>query len=665
MEKHKLVYENQVNTLDFETTSLVSIDGINWGRFDTSLADVCEDYTKVVYKKGYVYLWGFYRNGEYIQGNSLTELLPCMIQGIKKYETRVIYVHNLSFEFQFLRNIFEDLEVFARKPRKVMKCYSEKYHIEFRCTYMLTGYSLAKCGEIYGGVKMVGDLDYSKIRNRHTKHTKKELNYLKQDCLVCAKIVLSHLEKYGTIAKIPLTSTGKLRNELKEKLSTNDKYKISKMIDTDLDVFSNLVMAFSGGYTHANAMHTCDIIENMQSKDIVSSYPSQMLTKKYPCSKFRKVNNNYFNPSEKYCYLMIVKFSHLRNRGSNSYLSYSKCREMECVKVDNGRIYMAESLVTTITDIDFQIIQENYYCEYEILELYQAKKNYLPNSFLLFIIQNFFIKQSYKGIQGKEEEYQHSKENLNSLYGMCVTNLIRDEVLYDHEEWEVLPISKEDAEQKLQDNTIWYKVTSNYSWGVWVTAYARESLWYMINRIDDDVVYCDTDSVKYMGDYEEVFNTYNKMMEKQVNQTLIRLGVETDLGNIGQYEDDGTYEKFVTMGAKKYCYEHDGKLHITVSGVPKKSVKALKTIEDFKEGFLWNYSNSNKNEICYNDEQEPTTVIDYQGNADTYTDKYGICISPTTYRLGITDDYYNFIMLLRSATSSTRASFLSDINKYL
>ena len=50
---------------------------------------------------------------------------------------------------------------------------------------------------------------------------------------------------------------------------------------------------------------------------------------------------------------------------------------------------------------------------------------------------------------------------------------------------------------------------------------------------------------------------------------------------IGQLEDDGFYEKFITLGAKKYFYEENGEKHITVSGVPKNAVQFFDSIDDF------------------------------------------------------------------------------------
>ena len=58
-------------------------------------------------------------------------------------ERLVVYVHNLSFEFQFLSGIFDFSkdDVFAVDHRKVLKALLDD-KIEFRCSYLQTNMSL-------------------------------------------------------------------------------------------------------------------------------------------------------------------------------------------------------------------------------------------------------------------------------------------------------------------------------------------------------------------------------------------------------------------------------------------------------------------------------------------------------------------------------------------
>ena len=117
-----------------------------------------------------------------------------------------------------------------------------------------------------------------------------------------------------------------------------------------------------------------------------------------------------------------------------------------------------------------------------------------------------------------------------------------------------------------------------------------------------------------------------------------------------------TYDEFITQGAKKYAYKTDNKIHITVAGVPKKGASALKTLNDFKDDFVFEYKDTGKNLLMYTEEQTPTLVTDYLGNNYKITEKSGCCILPNSYVLGKSLDYANLI----NDESSSRARYKED-----
>ena len=108
---------------------------------------------------------------------------------------------------------------------------------------------------------------------------------------------------------------------------------------------------------------------------------------------------------------------------------------------------------------------------------------------------------------------------------------------------------------------------------------------------------------------------------------------------IGQLEDDGFYEKFITLGAKKYFYEENGEKHITVSGVPKNAVKFFDSIEDFKTEVVIPPYLEGKKIVQYNDNQKEYTFKD--GYTNKY--KYGINIRPSSTSISTTQEYLNLI----------------------
>ena len=200
--------------------------------------------------------------------------------------------------------------------------------------------------------------------------------------------------------------------------------------------------------------------------------------------------------NQRMAYLMVVRFKNIKSKDILIIIiSQSKCRLIRGGKYDNGRVISADELETTITDVDFKLILQAYECEYEILECYYSVYNYLPKRFINFVLDKYVLKTQYKGVVGKEIEYNRQKGLFNSLYGMSVTNNIRDEVEYDNETgWSETPISNEEILKKLEEE----EKTGflSFAYGVWITAYARNNLLKNLMKLDPYVVYCDTDSLK-------------------------------------------------------------------------------------------------------------------------------------------------------------------------
>lgn len=94
----------------------------------------------------------------------------------------------------------------------------------------------------------------------------------------------------------------------------------------------------------------------------------------------------------------------------------------------------------------------------------------------------------------------------------------------------------------------------------------RKALW----AVGKDVVYCDTDSVKYINNHDDIFERFNDdavALAKKYGAFAIDPKGKTQY--MGIWDDDGKYKRFKTLGAKKYCIEEDGKVLTTIAGVSK------------------------------------------------------------------------------------------------
>lgn len=174
-----------------------------------------------------------------------------------------------------------------------MKCELEEYNIEFRCSYFLSNSKLENLPKIFGlsVEKQVGSLNYNLQRHSKTMLTDEELKYCEYDCLVLYEYIKKELDTYKKIDKIPLTSTGHVRRELKTKVSKDYGYKkyVRTAVNTNPHVFNMLTKAFMGGYTHSNWTKTDMIIENVDSFDFTSSYPYVLVSHQFPRYKISKM----------------------------------------------------------------------------------------------------------------------------------------------------------------------------------------------------------------------------------------------------------------------------------------------------------------------------------------------------------------------------------------
>lgn len=667
-------FDNTIYAFDIETTSYLILNGKQIPAID--YLKLSDKEQKDAIKCATMYIWQFSINDIVYYGRSWDELkmfLKRLDESVP--ERKIVFVHNLAFEFQFLKSQFHFEEVTARKSHKTMTALMRDYNILFKCSYIMSNCALKYLPDLFNlpVEKMVGDLDYTLIRHSQTDLTDEEMKYCENDCLVVYYYILEELKTYEYVNKIPTTSTGKVRKELQALVRTDFKYRrlVHKAINTNPHVYNLLVQAFGGGYTHANWIYADEVLENVDSYDETSAYPYVLVSCRFPSSEFKPCNIKRKKDMSKHlCYLLVVRFYNIKCKYYNNFISASKCNYIKGAKYDNGRIISADEIEITLTDIDFYFILDTYKGSYEIVESWFCNYAYLPKQFIEFVLQKYVNKTEFKGVAGKEIEYQKEKNKFNALYGMSVTNMIRDNVVYkdDVEEWFEEELTNDEIIDKLQIEK--KKSFLSFAWGVWVTAYARDNLLRRVIELDDYVVYCDTDSCKLVDGYDKsVFEKYNESVVEKIKFVSKQLeipfekyapkdkkGVPHLLG-VFESETEGdskyTYSKFITQGAKKYAVEQDGKIKITIAGVPKSGAKALKSLDDFRDNLVFKYEDTNKNILMYVDAQDSFELTDYLGKKAIVNDKSGCCLLPTTYVLGKSEEYANLI----SDDSSHRAIY--------
>ena len=603
--------------------------------------------------QAFMYVWQFQFNDITIMGRTWNEfitMLQRMANELNRDQYIVIFVHNLSFEFQFLRGIYDFTkeEVFAVDSRKVLKCEMFN-HFELRCSYLQTNMSLNEFTHKMGvqDVKLSGeDFDYKKSRYPWTPLTDLELQYCINDVkgLVEAMRIQMELE-HDTFYTLPLTSTGYVRRDVKAAMRHYNRQDLKDMLP-DYNVFCMLREAFRGGNTHANRYYANYILKDVHSNDYASSYPNVQINCRFPMSPWIREDSMDLDRcllkiyKHKRACLMRVKLFDVKLKDpmwGAPYLAKAKCRNIKNCENDNGRVLSADYLETTLTDIDFKIVLEEYEFSWiEFTDFYHCRYGLLPKQLRETVLEYFRRKTELKGVKGEELYYMKSKNKLNSVYGMSVQSPVKQSIDFEHDF-----ILRDDDETELL-NAANKKAFMSYAWGVWTTAHARAELEEAIKMCGDRFVYCDTDSVKYLGSID--FDSFNAKKRRRSEENG---AVATDPAGVKHYlgvmEHDADYSEFATMGAKKYAYRYpDGKLGITIAGVNKskgaEELEAAGGLSAFKEGFV--FKKAGGTESIYNDVPAIDHII-REGREIPITSN--LYIKDSEYTLGITGEYYRIL----------------------
>lgn len=658
-------------------------------------------------KVAFMYIWMFELGdgSEVIYGRTWQEALELFnkvskMMKLDEQHILICYIHNMSFEFQFMMKLFKWVNVFAVGERKPIKALTS-IGIEFRDSYILSGMNLAKTGEnlvSHKVRKQVGSLDYDKIRTQDTVLTDEELLYCEDDVRVVTSYINEQINQYGDIAKIPLTNTGRVRRlvgdacyftDKSHKKSSSGKYKRYRFIMNNLtlepDEYKMLKRAFQGGFTHANAEHVGKVLENVGSFDFTSSYPSVMLQEMYPMSKGFKIEINTMQELKEACsrYALVfdVEFTNILNTFKpESYISESKCWKLDGKVVNNGRVVVASKLATTITNVDYSIIEKVYsWDSMKIGNVIAYQKGFLPKAIITSILDLYQKKTTLKRVKGKEVEYLTSKGMLNSVYGMSVTDIVQETNTYTNNDgWSFEPA---DLDEQIGKYNKAKKRFLFYPWGVFVTAYARRNLWTGILNVGNDYVYSDTDSLKCLNieSHMDYIRSYNNIVDKKLDLMVNTYDIDKELlapktiegvvKPIGVWDSEGIYDRFKTLGAKRYMIEKDGKLSLTVAGLSKKNgllhMEKLangdndKVFSMFNDKLYISAAGTGKMTHTYIDTKHDFMCVDFQGHESHIVTESGVHLEPCDFTLSLAIEFKSFIDHLR------KGEFYKGVNKTL
>ena len=667
-------------------------------------------------KTALMYMWSFAICDYVIIGRTwqqFVELIQMLVEKLVLYKNRhlVCYIHNFSFEFQWFRKWFKWEKVFSLDKRKPILGITTQ-GIEFRCSYALSGYSLANLSNTIPNTKykkLVGVLDYEKIRHTATILQCNEKAYSIRDVQVIIEYISHKIKTDGNITKIPMTKTGYVRRVCRQAcygVSHRDeqatKYlELMKKLTITPEEYTLLKDAFQGGFTHANPykVRKCDMgydgkhyIENVGGFDITSDYPTEMICEnQYPMSKGKFItvkNKAQFEALiKKYFCVFDITFYDLQDKVFiDNPLSKSRCIEItKDAVINNGRVVSCSKCRCTITHIDFEIYKACYDIkDFKINKLIRYIKGYLPTPFVKQVLQFYKDKTTLKGVDGLENvtQYQWSKELLNATFGCCVTDPCQPEIVYDEFSEDVFIDNQVDKGKAIAQYNASKKRFLFYPWGVAITALARRRLWGLILACGSDYCYADTDSVKVQN--PEKYLHFFKKSDKIITDKLKRAAEYHDIPwediapknikgeskQLGLWELEAIYTKFRTNGAKRYLYElENGKVNLTVSGLNKyKAIPYLFQTYGKTENVFANFNTglkvpppySGRMVATYIDYPTGGIITDYNGVTHEWTEKSSVCLLGGSYTMDYSKEYEKYKGVLDILFNDVSTEFIYE-----
>lgn len=522
----------------------------------------------------------------------------------------VIYVHNLGYEHTYITQILarhwgEPKSLFV-KNRKPLTITYEAIGIEFRDSLRLFQKSLARCTKGLLHEKLVGDLDYTVYRTPDTPLTEEEKAYCIWDVVGLYEAIEKLKKERGyNQSTIPLTNTGMVLEEVDRHLHDGKTMSAMNSLILSKDQLRLAYNAMAGGDTHGTRWRSGTIYKDCNSYDLKSAHPSQQILWKFPAGEpidlpertseerlQRLINNGYGWICELY-----IENLQVRPECPNPTVSVSKCRDILNKRgTDNGRLMGADAVFLYCDSNDYQRLKQSYlFAQLHAVTGFCFYLNYLPDPFRLAVLDFFKIKET--AAPGADRNF--AKICVNTIFGACAQKRVREEhvleikesgMTYASTKWEdAIKAKDEDALFKIQKNKL------PFLWGLWTSSLTRLALYDLQKAVGwENLIYWDTDSVKYQGEKKEEVNIYNDRIIKQCiarNASVQKQGQTVYIGVAEDEHPEDTYgyREFIFLHAKCYAVRtSDGSVECTISGVQKEKGKtALKNdLSNLRDGFF-------------------------------------------------------------------------------
>lgn len=489
-----------------------------------------------------------------------------------KFDSQFVLAYLLSSGYEWISNPKEKRDhTFTTLITDTGQYYCLRIYFTVRKTYthkvdmfdslkIFPNFSVERVAEGFNLPIRKLSIDYKAKRPVGHELTEQEVDYIRNDVEIMARALKIMFEQGHTRMTI---ASDAMKNFKDNFVGFRKKFPLlAPNVDSDIR------KSYRGGYTYVNDKWKGKQVGHGIVIDVNSLYPSTLISRECPMPYGEprffegeyKEDSNYPLYVQEISVCFEIKPNHIPSVQLKKHLSF---QPTEYVKSSKGQIVRL-----TLTKPDFELFKQQYdisYIKYHGGWKFKSSFGYFDNYI------NYWMSQKVKaGKEGNKPLKAISKLLLNSLYGRFSLS---------GEARQKMPYVDDNGVVRLALLPPETRETCYIPIGCFVTAYGRRKtittsqmiIDYTLNKYGEDrYYYSDTDSI------------HANLSDEDLEE--LKDIIHIDDFEIGYWAVEARFDKAIFLHAKCYIESIDGKINVTVAGLPK-YMAPLVTFENFKRGF--------------------------------------------------------------------------------
>lgn len=419
-------------------------------------------------------------------------------------------------------------------------------------------FSVERLAEGFGLSISKLELNYQEKREIGHILTKHEIDYIRNDVEIVAQALKAMFDK--GLNKMTIASNA--MDDFKKRCPNFKQYFPRLIPEIDKDIRTS----YRGGFTYLSDKYIAKEQGKGITLDVNSLYPSVMRNENLPVGNPIFFEGKY--EQDQAYPLYVQTFSCRFKIKPNKIPSIQLKNTIGFIPNEYLTSSNDELITLTLTNIDLELM----FSQYDVYDISYAggwKFMQAKNIFNNYI--DYWINEKIEASkEGNKPRRQIAKLLLNSLYGRFAISLTgREKAPYLDEDGKLCYYNLPETEKKGLYIPIASFITSLARYKTVITSQAVRD--YSIKKYGiDKYWYSDTDSIKC------------GLTEKDLEE--LKDIIEIDDYKLGAWALEEHFDRFLALRQKCYITEVEGKVHVTVAGLPH-YLAPLITFENFKKGF--------------------------------------------------------------------------------